>query len=158
MWLVLERLLYLPTSEALHKVISDLKIINIRVEKSNFELNTNYSQTVEKESDLDFNVGVLVNQNNESQGIIRIGCDVNTENPAESPFSMEVTMLGEFQAEGKPFKDYVINAISILFPYLRTHINTLTSISGEDPIIIPALNIYELLKKSDSSSSEQNNS
>ncbi len=131
-------------------VISNLKILSIHTEKSNFEWNPNYSETKDQNHDLTFSVNVLVNANDEHRGIIRLGCNVNSEKHLESPFTMEVMMMGEFQIKDRPFKEYIINAISLLFPYLRTHISTVTSMSGVDTLIIPAINIYELLEQNSS--------
>lgn len=137
-------------------VISNLRILNIRTEKSNFEWNKNYSEMEEHNHELSFTVGILVNADDEQRGIIRLGCDINHENKMDSPFTMEVIMMGEFQTSDVAFKDYIINAVSLLFPYLRTHISTITSISGVEPLIIPAINIYKLLEQNSSENIDEN--
>lgn len=128
-------------------VISDLRIISIRAEKCNFEWNVNYSKNIEHNHDLTFSVSILINAEDDHKGIIRLGCNVNEENESESPFAISLVMMGEFHTSDKPFEEYVVNAISLLFPYLRTYISTLTSMSGVEPLIIPAINIYELLEQ-----------
>lgn len=128
-------------------VISDLRIMSIRAEKCNFEWNVNYSKKEEHNHDLTFSVNILVNAEDDHKGIIRLGCNVNGEADSESPFTVSLVMMGEFHTNDKPFEEYVVNAISLLFPYLRTYISSLTSMSGVEPLIIPAINIYELLKQ-----------
>lgn len=136
-------------------MISNLKIISIRAEESNFQWNANYSKREEHNHDLSFSVNVLVNAEDDHRGIIRLGCNVNTENENDSPYTMAVVMMGEFQTSDKPFPEYIINSISLLFPYLRTYISTITSMSGVEPLIIPALNIYELLEQNNSEETKE---
>ena len=137
-------------------MISKLKIESVRAEKSVFELNPKFlgsknDKSVDSDigTDLKFEVGILINKNDDSQGIIRLSCEINTDDIEESPFFMEVTIIGEFSTDEEKFEDFVINSVSLLFPYLRAHISTVTSISGVDPVIIPAVNIMDLLKESE---------
>lgn len=41
---------------------------------------------------------------------------------------------------------FYVNAPSLLFPYLRAHITTLTALSGIEPIILPTLNLSRIGK------------
>lgn len=88
------------------------------------------------------------------KGIIRLGCEVNNENVTEASFVLTLVMAGEFYAHDSPFEQYVVNAASLLFPYLRTYISTVTAMSGVEPLTIPALNMYELLASMNNDISE----
>lgn len=46
------------------------------------------------------------------------------------------------------------NAPAILFPYLRAHITTLTSLSGMQPIILPTMNLQSLRSELESNIEE----
>lgn len=77
--------------------------------------------------------------------------DVNISN-SENQFSVFASIIGFFEfdsdldsvAKDKFFK---INAPSILFPYVRAYISTLTSLSGITPVILPTINMVEAMKE-----------
>lgn len=43
--------------------------------------------------------------------------------------------------------DFEPNAIAILYPYVRSIISTYTTNSNVDPIILPTINVVEMLKQ-----------
>lgn len=51
--------------------------------------------------------------------------------------------------ESIPSKDRILdeNAVSILFAYIRTELTLITSQPGVEPIVLPVVNITEMLKK-----------
>ena len=77
--------------------------------------------------------------------------DINISN-SENQFSVFASIIGFFEfdsdldsvAKDKFFK---INAPSILFPYVRAYISTLTSLSGITPVILPTINMVEVMKE-----------
>ncbi len=65
-------------------------------------------------------------------------CDEN------GALEIEVGIVGNFviAEELKDIESFIkINAPAILFPYVRAHVTTLTSISGIKPVILPTLNM-----------------
>ena len=60
-------------------------------------------------------------------------------------------MIGYFEIEGCKSVDKAINfcklnGTAIMFPYIRSAITDLTKISNIEPLILPAINIYSLIK------------
>jgi len=69
----------------------------------------------------------------------------------EKPFHLEVHMTGifEFQTEleGEELNNVLRHqGINILFPYLRAVISNITGNTGLPPIILPLLNVNQLIK------------
>ena len=69
--------------------------------------------------------------------------------PADSPFYLSVSLTGEFQFTDNTLIDKEImidmNAVAILFPYLRSAITNITSTANIPPLILPTVNITKLL-------------
>jgi preprotein translocase subunit SecB len=130
------------------KLASKLDINKVIVEQSIYNTNLNYDKE-QQDPEIGFEVNALIAQSDESKGIIKLECHINNELPFEEvPFNLKVVLLGHFKAEpGNKFEDYILNAVSILFPYMRAHISTLTAISGDKPIMIPTVNVVEMLKE-----------
>lgn len=76
--------------------------------------------------------------------------DINISN-SENQFSVFASIIGlfEFDSDLDPVakdKFFKINAPSLLFPYVRAYISTLTSLSGMAPVILPTINMAEAMK------------
>ncbi|MDD2587078.1 MAG: protein-export chaperone SecB [Syntrophomonadaceae bacterium] len=75
--------------------------------------------------------------------------DPQLENPG---FYLNVTIMGLFNIEDSNsdeksiMKYYQINALAILFPYLRALISDITSKGSSRPLILPTINIVKLIK------------
>ena len=67
------------------------------------------------------------------------------------PFSFSVSVTGHFQIdaddndETKPFLN--VNAVAILFPYVRALVTTYTANANVPPLILPPMNIAKMLEK-----------
>lgn len=80
----------------------------------------------------------------------KLQLDIKISN-SENQFSVFVSIIGlfEFDSDLEPKAKenfFKINAPSILFPYVRAYISTLTSLSGMVPVILPTINIVEAMK------------
>ncbi|WP_162106043.1 protein-export chaperone SecB [Bacillus subtilis] len=51
----------------------------------------------------------------------------------------------EFPEEEK-VKFFKVNGVSILFPYLRSLVSDLTSKGSEQPVILPTMNVAQMIK------------
>ncbi|KUF32849.1 protein-export chaperone SecB [Lysinibacillus sp. F5] len=130
-------------------MLSDLKIDRVRVDKSEFRFNTNFNESPEARLDLNINYDVdfMVSIDNEKAGIVLLECGINSnEKFQDVPFAIEVSLVGFFSVEKGKVQEYFVNAVSVLFPYLRAHISTLTSISGIPPVTLPSVNVIKLLE------------
>ncbi len=73
------------------------------------------------------------------------------ESVEKAPFSIDIAITGKFMGEEDMTKEVFnnmcnINAPAILFPYVRTIINTVTSQSGYPPLTLPLINIQKTIK------------
>jgi len=65
------------------------------------------------------------------------------------PFEMELSITGHFRTVEDAGDLFRINAISILFPYLRALVTTFTSNCNVSPLILPPINVHNLITRSD---------
>lgn len=73
-----------------------------------------------------------------------------------APFRLEIELIGHFSfntdedKSNSGFEYYLqTNAVAIMFPYLRQVLTTLTALTNTlTPVILPTVNIAELLKQS----------
>jgi preprotein translocase subunit SecB len=72
----------------------------------------------------------------------------------KNSFFVKAKIRGYFIVQGDILKDpekvirfYKENGIAILFPYIRSLISDLTSKGSEIPIILPTINIVEMIRK-----------
>lgn len=65
------------------------------------------------------------------------------------PFYLSVNISGFFNLLGEETDETFINqnALAILFPYLRSLVTTVTVNAGIPPIILPAVNIIQMLEE-----------
>lgn len=79
-----------------------------------------------------------------------LGCRILPTEEAPFPFSAEVIITGRFTIDSaSPDKETLLNenSIAILFPYLRSTMSMLVLNSNHKPLILPTLNIVEVLKQ-----------
>lgn len=125
---------------------SKLKINEIYAEKISFDRNMDYDGNQE-DVDVKFDLDVLLNAKDSTKGAVRVKCDINADKQEESQYVLQVTMFAEFEAEDDAFESFALNAVSILLPYLRAQVSTITSNAGVEPVILPALNVFDMFKK-----------
>lgn len=67
------------------------------------------------------------------------------------PFTMNVSITGVFQTnieDTNSIKNFAeINSIAILFPYLRSIVSTYTANANIQPLILPPINVVNMLKE-----------
>ncbi|WP_239733679.1 protein-export chaperone SecB [Mammaliicoccus sp. M-M49] len=72
----------------------------------------------------------------------------------ESPFDLSVSIVGFFElnSDGYEEEEYInllkVNAVAILYPYLRSIVTDITSKANAfNPLILPPMNIASMLKE-----------
>lgn len=65
----------------------------------------------------------------------------------EGLFSLDATLTGIFSINQGDINEWKENAVAILFPYIRSQITLLTSQPNIKPIVLPSVNIHNLLKE-----------
>ncbi len=67
--------------------------------------------------------------------------DKNIDNAS---FRLSISISGRFMSEAAWQPEWEINALAILFPYLRGLVSMITANSGRPPIILPTMNIANM--------------
>lgn len=98
----------------------------------------------------EFGIEIGLENKQFGQGGRELECALTTTLIAENrdTFKFSVKMVGQFIIEGDidfDINDFLsINAPSIIYPYIRQHVRTLSLEAGINPIILPVLNFIEL--------------
>jgi len=66
------------------------------------------------------------------------------------PFNMNISVTGYFEIDGTAEKQKQglaeVNAVAILFPYIRALVTTFTANSNINPLILPPINIVKMIE------------
>ncbi|HCQ3487930.1 TPA: protein-export chaperone SecB [Staphylococcus aureus] len=89
---------------------------------------------------------VLRSKEEKTKFNIRLNIEIGDENFINYDFFVSVSIIGDFETDENIDSDLVPNAIAILFPYLRSLISDLTSKGNKKPLILPPINVNDLLK------------
>lgn len=129
------------------RIISSLKFNRYTVDEITFKRNKKLPENINSWK-MDFNISSTIKCNKEKNKMsvnLKVEVFKNIENP---PFTMMVDIVGYFELIGnEDIKKYTANAIAIMYPYLRAIVSTYTSASNVLPIILPAINVNELIKQ-----------
>lgn len=125
-----------------------LNFKNYRIVESNFKINEDFESKI-KNTPLIFRLGHGYSTNG-SNLTARLGIKVFEDSKKNNyPFEIEIIMEGLFEAPGnqeRELKEYLPNALTILFPYLRSAVSTYIATANLNPVIIQPINIIEYLK------------
>ena len=74
--------------------------------------------------------------------------NVSIENDEKFPFLLSLTLQSGFKSSKweSSAKQVELTTTTILFPYVRALITSLTAVAGEQPIILPVMNVAEMMK------------
>ncbi len=138
--------------EMKNKKYISLKFKRYLVNSIDFKYNPEYTGG-KANMDIDFGHSMAI-KNNEARVSLR--CMLfRKAKKEEKPFHLEVYTTGifEFQTEleGEELKSILRQqALNILFPYLRALITNITGSSGFPPIVLPIINVNQLMEKQSS--------
>lgn len=104
-----------------------------------------------------------VNPNNEQQAIVGLGMELGDDSLTETAFYLKVRVAGFFEiltdvseiSEDEIIHYFKVNAVAILFPYLRSLVSDISSKGSEAPIILPTLNIAAMIHDNDMEESSE---
>ena len=129
---------------------SGLRFINYQVNDVVFHLNNDYK---ENSKSVDFNIQRFVQYLEDDENTMYVTLILNIfEKPEENdyPFSMFLDVTGTFKLDNidkenrETFAE--VNAVAILFPYLRSLVSTYTANSNIPALILPPINIIKLIE------------
>lgn len=140
------------------QVLSTFSFDDYKINSMSFELNDEYN--VEDDIEIDFKLGVSINISKDGKGakvILSLGVFDDEENL--HPFRLKASITGYFSTEDKIEKNKLvdfckINATAILFPYLRAAVTDITKASNIQPLVLPLVNVYNLIVRSEKSLEE----
>lgn len=98
----------------------------------------------------EFGVQIGLNESNSRQSMVNLSVEIGEETD-DSYLKVTIAGIFEFDSDSDVDDDviyqyYEINGTAILFPYLRSIVSDLSSKGEESPIILPTINITELLQ------------
>lgn len=129
-------------------VTSELQFLHYDVNKIHFVNNPNF-ETQEVEIDLEFNVAI---EHSEEYIAQKVSIEV-FPNGIENgmPFHLQIDVTGHFRLVNGAVlletNDIEVNTLSILFPYLRSLVTTITANANVSPLVLPTLNIVKTLEE-----------
>lgn len=135
-------------------VESYLRFLNYTVNKVNFELNDNFDNNGQKIRH-DFNIGHSIEiEDNKMLVTIQLNVFPNMKEN-NYPFSIDLEVSGLFQVSGDEPEKYEINALAILYPYLRSLVSTYTANSNVSTLVLPPINIKKYIDLNNESSQKE---
>jgi preprotein translocase subunit SecB len=134
------------------------KFNNYVIDYINYKYN-HKAKIEDKPVEVHFSLGTDVNIDKDNmKSAITLKCNI-FENAEENnfPFSLEIALTGYFSAS----KDMDLetftkltryNGTAILFPYLRSAVSDVTKAANVNPLILPVINIANLIKRQEEKS------
>jgi preprotein translocase subunit SecB len=139
-----------------NQIKSKLIFKNYSIDSLNFEKNHSFTH---QKVNIDFNVTSDINTDaDKNDATVTLNLEV-FKNYLEKdyPFHLEMSVTGFFSVD--PMADQNLrlietNAVAILFPYLRALVSTITANANVAPLILPPINVVELIKQKQQAESE----
>jgi preprotein translocase subunit SecB len=110
-----------------------------------------YSRMPDEKIVPSFSFDISPCQENPNSAYIELGIEIGDSTLMDSAYYVYARILGYFSLLGdisdpKEIASYFrINAVAILYPYLRALVSDLTSRGSESPIILPTMNIQKMM-------------
>ncbi|HLS34791.1 MAG TPA: protein-export chaperone SecB [Bacillota bacterium] len=130
---------------------SELKFINYTVNDLVYKINYNFD---EQDVEVDFSIKRKIDFLDDEKNKMLVHLTVSVFEDAEEnnyPFSLTIDITGVFElknvddeVERKKYAE--VNAVAILFPYIRSLISTITANVNIPPLILPPINIVKLIE------------
>jgi len=118
----------------------DLKLYKINFDRISFERfgekNDNNCKT---------SVNVTISKNIADESINKVAVSISIDKKDE--YSLYVQCSGLFQYKGENELLIKQNAVAIILPYVRSEVTLLTAQPGMEPVVLPPLNVQNLIKK-----------
>ena len=129
---------------------SSLRFEKYQVNNINFRLNDKFSNDEEDINiDLSITKSITYDEANKKGSVKLITKVFDNAYENNYPYSCNLEVTGYFSIEGTDNKEECerllnINAVAILFPYIRALISTYTANANVAPLILPPINVNKL--------------
>lgn len=112
------------------------------------EINFNYNEKfTDKSVKIDFDIDKEITYVSEKEMQVRLIVYLFKNTEKGYPFKMKVAIRGFFEIENNDENiNFEPNAISILYPYIRSIVSTYTSSANVMPLILPVINVNKMLQ------------
>jgi len=129
---------------------------NYQFNKMNFTINKNFKETDQINLIPSFSVKHIFNETKDTVSVILHLEIFDIEFKDNSPFFIELEIEGFFSVnlendttvqDSDILNILKVNTISILFPYLRAALTSLTATVNIEPIVLPIVNVNRMLEK-----------
>lgn len=134
---------------------SSLKIVDNRVFEcfvNNHELDTFLKDTESKDVDLSVVYGFKSPKKDDGESTIRLDLEVKvfeSGNVEKIFINLRHSTIFDFSEPDVDWQTFAPNMISMAFPYIRAYITGITALAGVQPLILPAINAFDVLAKTD---------
>ena len=129
---------------------SSLTFKNYRVKYVEFKLNERYEYKGVVDIDLKINRNIEITEPGK-KGKVEIETTISEDSEKNNyPFYMKVVVEGDFLGGEEAIDNEMFekllnyNAVSILFPYVRSIISTYTAQANVPPLILPPINVTRI--------------
>ena len=77
---------------------------------------------------------------------VTVGVNVEQDN---LPFSAKLSITGKFECSGSLNADNMmrVNAVAIMYPYVRATLSMMTTLAAIPPVIIPTINLAKMFER-----------
>lgn len=129
------------------QALSALRFQEYLVEETIFKRNMGF-QDDEVELRFGFNVNIHISPEKD-KAIIDLECNIFDEKFGDNtaPFYLKMRMKGFFDCMDVEIEQFEVHAVAILLPFMRATIASFTVQTGMPAVIIPPINVFNLLKK-----------
>jgi preprotein translocase subunit SecB len=126
-----------------------------KIDYIDFKLNKNFQ--ADSYPDIEYKLLVNVEVSKEThKAQVNLKLKINKQSENKNlPFESEVSITGLFSSSDDVEEETMmsfckLNATSALFPYLRSAITDITKIANIPSIVLPLVNVYNLIRESES--------
>ena len=143
------------------KLYSGFQFVGYKVTDVDFKINKQYDIDKVESNDNNFSLAFSIEVNSileEQRGIVTITADISKDyKKMNRPFFLKIIIAGFFSVidgkfDDKQLQDFLkYNGTTALFPFLRSVVSDITKSAGVDPVMLPLVNIAELMKENQKS-------
>lgn len=136
---------------------SDLIMNAVRVDRFEYRLNDSYDPDLDDSDATKISVVPIpkIQRGDSSKGRLDLEVTISDENFIDNNENLflKIVVVALFEdptitkdSEVDVFDKYLANAISMLYPYVRSYISSITGMFGIDVVQIPPINVLKLLE------------
>ena len=122
-----------------------LQFLGYRVDTMQFKSKPDYTPSSEP-IELKPTFNRTIQQVNDNEYNVTIGVELKQ---STLPFDAELSLTGRFKYEGNldVQKMLKINAVAILYPYVRSTLSLMTTLAAVPPVIVPTINLAQMFER-----------